>query len=182
MPGGGLLLPKNQKIMATIENEVVRFVAKIDLDPEDEAAFRQGLKDSEAECANLRDTIAATAEKMSQLRARGEESSEEFKTLESNLKDAKSELQAMTKQSEKYSSALGINQMSMKQLSAHAKQLRSALYSMSKEANPKLWEKYNKELVATEKRMKDVAFGVKGIKEPMLSFNKMLDNLKTTQE
>ena len=180
MPGGGLLLPKNQKIMATIENEVVRFVAKIDLDPEDEAAFRQGLKDSEAECANLRDTIAATAEKMSQLRARGEESSEEFKTLESNLKDAKSELQAMTKQSEKYSSALGINQMSMKQLSAHAKQLRSALYSMSKEANPKLWEKYNKELVATEKRMKDVAFGVKGIKEPMLSFNKMLDNLKTT--
>ncbi len=51
---------------------------------------------------------------------------------------------------------------------------------MSKEANPKLWEKYNKELVATEKRMKDVAFGVKGIKEPMLSFNKMLDNLKTT--
>ena len=28
MPDGGLLLPKNQKIMATIENEVVRFVAK----------------------------------------------------------------------------------------------------------------------------------------------------------
>ena len=133
--------------MATIENEVVRFVAKIDLDPEDEAAFRQGLKDSEAECANLRDTIASTAEKMSQLRARGEESSEEFKALESNLKDAKSELKAMTKQSEKYSSALGINQMSMKQLSIHAKQLRSALYSMSKEANPKLWEKYNKELI-----------------------------------
>ena len=179
MHGGGLLLPKNQKIMATIENEVVRFVAKIDLDPEDKAAFRQGLKDSEAECANLRDTIAATAEKMAQLRARGEESSDEFKALESNLKDAKSELKAMTKQSEKYSSALGINQMSMKQLSAHAKQLRSALYSMNKEANPKLWEKYNKELVATEKRMKDVAFGVKGIKEPLLSLNKIRDNLKT---
>lgn len=179
MHGSGLLLPKNQKIMATIENEVVRFVAKIDLDPEDEAAFRQGLKDSEAECANLRDTIAATAEKMAQLRARGEESSDEFKALESNLKDAKSELKAMTKQSEKYSSALGINQMSMKQLSAHAKQLRSALYSMNKEANPKLWEKYNKELVATEKRMKDVAFGVKGIKEPLLSLNKIRDNLKT---
>ena len=28
MHGSGLLLPKNQKIMATIENEVVRFVAK----------------------------------------------------------------------------------------------------------------------------------------------------------
>lgn len=179
MSGGSLLLPKNQKIMATIENEVVRFVAKIDLDPEDEAAFRKGLKDSEAECANLRDTIAATADKMAQLRACGEESSEEFKALESNLRDAKSELKAMTKQSEKYSSALGINQMSMKQLQTHAKQLRSALYSMSKEANPKLWEKYNKELVATEKRMKDVAFGVRGIKEPMLSFNKMLNNIKT---
>lgn len=179
MPGGGLFLPKNQNIMATIENEVVRFVAKIDLDPEDEAAFRQGLKDSEAECANLRDTIASTAEKMSQLRARGEESSEEFKALESNLKDAKSELKAMTKQSEKYSSALGINQMSMKQLQAHAKQLRSALYSMNKEANPKLWEKYNKELVATEKRMKDVAFGVKGIKEPLLSINKLKEQFST---
>ena len=179
MPDGGLLLPKNQKIMATIENEVVRFVAKIDLDPEDEAAFRQGLKDSEAECANLRDTIASTAEKMSQLRARGEESSEEFKALESNLKDAKSELKAMTKQSEKYSSALGINQMSMKQLSIHAKQLRSALYSMSKEANHKLWEKYNKELIKTEERMKDVSFGVKGIKEPMLSIKNILGKMKT---
>ena len=28
MHSGDLLLPKNQKIMATIENEVVRFVAK----------------------------------------------------------------------------------------------------------------------------------------------------------
>ena len=28
MHDGGLFLPKNQKIMATIENEVVRFVAK----------------------------------------------------------------------------------------------------------------------------------------------------------
>lgn len=162
-----------------IENEVVRFVAKIDLDPEDEAAFRQGLKESASQCAALRDTISETADKMAQLRAKGEENSEEFKNLEERLKSTRSELQSMTKQSEKYSSALGINQMSMKQLQSHAKQLRSALYSMSKDANPKLWEKYNKELVKTEQRIKDVQYGVKGIKEPILSFQKIVGNLKT---
>lgn len=162
-----------------IENEVVRFVAKIDLDPEDEAAFRQGLKDSEAQCAALRDTISSTAGKMSQLRARGEENSEEFKSLEDRLKSTRTELQNMTRQSEKYSSALGINQMSMKQLQNHARQLRSALYSMSKEANPELWKKYNRELVQTERRIQDVQYGVRGIREPMLSLRKTVENLKT---
>lgn len=162
-----------------IENEVVRFVAKIDLDPEDEAAFRQGLKESNAQCAALRDTISETADKMAQLRAKGEENSEEFKNLEERLKSTRSELQSMTKQSEKYSSALGINQMSMKQLQSHAKQLRSALYSMSKEANPELWKKYNRELVQTEKRVQEVQYGLKGIKEPLLSLRKTIDNLKT---
>lgn len=162
-----------------IENEVVRFVAKIDLDPEDEAAFRQGLKESNAQCAALRDTISETADKMAQLRAKGEENSEEFKNLEERLKSTRSELQSVTKQSEKYSSALGINQMSMKQLQSHAKQLRSALYSMSKEANPELWKKYNRELVQTEKRVQEVQYGLKGIKEPLLSLRKTIDNLKT---
>ena len=50
---------------------------------------------------------------------------------------------------------------------------------MSKEANPKLWEKYNKELIKTEERMKDVSFGVKGIKEPMLSIKNILGKMKT---
>lgn len=162
-----------------IENEVVRFVAKIDLDPEDEAAFRQGLKESNTQCAALRDTISETADKMAQLRAKGEENSEEFKNLEERLKSTRAELQSMTRQSEKYSSALGINQMSMKQLQSHAKQLRSALYSMSKEANPELWKKYNKELVRTEQRIKDVQYGVKGIKEPMLSFRKAIESFGT---
>lgn len=103
-----------------IEDEMVRFIAKIDLDPEDAAAFTKGLKDANDQCEYLRSTIADTAQKMVEMRARGEENSDEFKTLKSNLEDARNELKAVTKESEKYSSALGLNQMSMKQLQQHS--------------------------------------------------------------
>lgn len=162
-----------------IEDEMVRFIAKIDLDPEDAAAFTKGLKEANDQCEYLRGTIAETAQKMVEMRARGEENSDEFKTLKSNLEDARNELKAVTKESEKYSSALGLNQMSMKQLQQHSKQLRSALNSMSKEANPKLWEKYNNELVLTEKRMKEVRVGANEMKSPLQNlFGTLTDSFK----
>lgn len=166
-----------------IEDEMVRFIAKIDLDPEDAAAFTKGLKEANDQCEYLRSTIAETAQKMVEMRARGEENSDEFKALKSNLEDARNELKAVTKESEKYSSALGLNQMSMKQLQQHSKQLRSALNSMSKEANPKLWEKYNNELVLTEKRMKEVRAGTNEMKSPLQKlFGTLQDSFKVFQK
>ena len=69
-----------------IENEVVRFIAEVELDPQDAAAFSANLEKANAECEELRQTIAKTSAQMAQMRARGEENSEEYKKLTDTLK------------------------------------------------------------------------------------------------
>lgn len=142
-----------------VENEIVKFVAQMDLDPTTTANFTQGLKDAEARANELRSVIAETTNQMTKLRIEGKENSDEFKALEASLKSDTKALKEATKQADQYGKALGINQMSMKELQGHAKQLRSALNSMHKEADPKTWEKYQKELKATEARMKELKGG-----------------------
>lgn len=162
-----------------MENEIVRFVAQIDLDPKDSAEFTAGLKKAEAQCEDLRQAIAKTGGEMAKLRAEGKENSDEYKALVKSQKNYQNALKATSKEADSYSAALNLNQMSIKQLQSHAKNLRSALMNMHKEANPQLWKKYNKELIQTEKRLNDLQIGTKGIKEPMLSLNKMWANLQT---
>lgn len=71
----------------------------------------------------------------------------------------KSKLQNSSKEANKYASILGINSMTYNQLKNHASKLRKELNSLHKESDPELWEKYNNELLATEKRMKEVKAG-----------------------
>lgn len=163
----------------SVENEIVRFIAEIDLDPQDAAAFTANLKKANEDCETLRQTIAKTHSEMAVLRARGEESSEEYKDLSKTLAEAKNQLKEQTAAANKYAAALDKEKMSIKQLKEHAKQLRTALNTMHKDADPKLWKKYNKELIETEKRLDDLKIGVKGIKEPLLSARKIVANLKT---
>lgn len=158
--------------MANLENEIVRFVAQMELDPKDQASFVEGLKSSEQQCEALRKSISKTSNELVKLRAEGKGSTDEFKNLENQLKADNKALKDTTKEMNSYSAALGVNKMSMNQLQNHARQLRSALNSMSKEVNPQLWNKYNKELMATEKRMSEVTAGVRGIREPILSTKK----------
>ena len=60
-----------------VENEIVRFIAEIDLDPQDAAAFTANLKKADEDCEALRQTIAKTSMEMAAMRARGEENTEE---------------------------------------------------------------------------------------------------------
>ena len=64
-----------------VENEIVRFIAEIDLDPQDAAAFTANLQKANEDCEALRQTIAKTAQQMAVMRAKGEENSEEYKRL-----------------------------------------------------------------------------------------------------
>ncbi len=162
-----------------IENEIVRFIAEIDLDPQDAAKFQAELQKCEGVASGLRKEISDVGNQMAKMRAEGKETSEEYKKLADLQKNLTKNLKSTTKEMESYTSALGINKMSMNQLKSHASQLRKALNSMSKEANPQLWNKYNKELLQTEKRMEEVTAGAKGIKEPLLSWNKFKENAKT---
>ena len=145
-----------------IENEVVKFVAEINLDTQDKEAFTKALKDCNSHAATLRKTIAETEAAMAKLGAEGKKDSEEFKALGKVLNDTKAELKENTQEANKYASALGINQMTMNQLKGYAARLRKELNSLHKESDPEVWEKYNKELIATEKRMKEVQGGMKG--------------------
>ena len=162
-----------------IENEVVRFVAEIELDPQDKATFTKALQDANDSCDALRQSISDTANQMAKMRAEGKENSDEFKKLEKSLQANKDQLKESVKAANKYSSALDINNKSIKELRQYSNQLRSALNAMHKEANPQLWKKYNNELKRVEDRLKDLKIGSAGIKEPMLSMRKIFENMKT---
>ena len=116
---------------------------------------------------------------MAQMRARGEENSEEYKKLTETLKASHKQLKEQTKEANKYSAAMDKSKMSAKQLREHAKHLRSALDSMHKSANPALWDKYNKELIETEDRLAELKTGTKGVQQSFLSFDKIKDKIKT---
>lgn len=162
-----------------IENEIVRFVAEMKLDPQDAEKFTAGLKDAEARCEELRKEIDATTAQMARMRAEGKSDSEEFQKLAKQQKENLAALKASSKEANAYSSALKLNQMSIRQLQSHAKQLRSALNSMHKEANPQLWKKYRKELALTEGRLKDLKDDMNGFKEPMKSVKDFFGKFKT---
>ena len=40
-----------------IENEIVRFIAEMELDPQDQAKFVEGLRQAEEQCESLRKAI-----------------------------------------------------------------------------------------------------------------------------
>ena len=145
----------------SVSNEVVKFIAEIELDAQDKAAFTKALKDANDECATLRKEIARTETEIAKLAAAGKKDSDEFKKLGEQLNQTKDKLKASSKEANKYASALGVNQMTYNQLKAHASRLRKELNSLHKESDPRVWEKYNRELVATEKRMKEVQGGMK---------------------
>lgn len=142
-----------------IENEIVKFVAQMELDPQTTSEFTQGLKDADSRANELRETISRTTAELTKMRIEGKEGTDQFKALEAGLKADTKALRDAQSKAEQYGKALGINQMSIKELNNHAKNLRAALYSMHKEADPKTWEKYQRELKATEARMKELKGG-----------------------
>ncbi len=145
----------------SVSNEVVKFIAEIELDAQDKSAFTKALKDANDECATFRKEIARTETEMAKLAAAGKKDSDEFKKLGEQLNQTKDKLKASSKEANKYTSAIGVNQMTYNQLKAHASRLRKELNSLHKESDPRVWKKYNRELVTTEKRMKEVQGGMK---------------------
>lgn len=143
----------------SITNEIVKFIAGIELDPKDKEAFTKALKESNDICAAFRHEIAETEKEIEKLAKAGKKDSDEFKKLSSQLEITKSKLQSSSKEANKYASILGINSMSYNQLKNHASKLRKEINSLHKESDPEIWEKYNNELIATEARMKEVKAG-----------------------
>ena len=162
-----------------IENEIVRFIAEMDLDPQDVAKFTEGLRSAEEQCESLRKAISDTTNQMAKLKAEGKENTEEYENLSKTQKNYVSALKTVTKEADSYSASLNRNQMSINQLNKESQRLRTALRAMHKDANPQLWNKYNKELIATEDRLKELQIGAKSVQEPILSLKNIFANFKT---
>ena len=155
----------------SVQNEVVKFIAEIELDAQDKENFLQGLKECDKECSDLRDGILHLQNSLTKLRTEGKENTKEFKDLQDALASKTKTLKETTKQADKYSSALGASRMSMNQLKKHAKELQTAMNNMHKESNPEQWAKYEKELKLVNDRIKDLKTGsdkAKGAISPML--------------
>ena len=157
--------------MGKLENEIVKFIAEVELDPQTAAQYQQNLADTEKHNEALRKSISETVRKMEEMRAQGKQNTEEFKRLQASLDADVKALKESTKQSDKYAAALGVQAMSMTQLQQRAKLLRKELNAVHKETNPQLWEKYHKELQVVEKRMAELKGGT-------TSFGKAFSGLK----
>ena len=153
-----------------VENEIVRFVAEMELDPQDVANFTEGLRSAEEQCESLRKAISDTTNQMTKLKAEGKDNTDEYAKLAKTQENYVKALKTSTKEANSYAAALNLNQMSIKQLRQHANQLRTALNSMHKDANPQLWNKYNSELIATNKRLGEMKIGVEQTKGGFKSF------------
>ncbi len=157
--------------MGKLENEIVKFIAEVELDPQTAAQYQQNLADTEKHNEALRKSISETVRKMEEMRAQGKQNTEEFKRLQASLDADVKALKESTKQSDKYAAALGVQAMSMTQLQQRAKLLRKEMNAVHKETNPQLWEKYHKELQVVEKRMAELKGGTD-------SFGKAFSGLK----
>ena len=142
-----------------IENEIVKFSAQIQMDEQAAAAVQKAFSDTNSRCQELRDAISKTNEEMMRLRLEGKEDTDQFKALEASLKADTKALRESSKEADKYAAKLGLSQMSMKQLQERSKALKKELATMHKEADPKRWNQYQKELKATEDRIKELKGG-----------------------
>ena len=75
-----------------IENEIVRFIAEMELDPQDQAKFVEGLKKAEDQCESLRKAISDTGNEMAKMKAEGKDNTAEYEKLSKQLKNYNSAL------------------------------------------------------------------------------------------
>ena len=142
-----------------IENEIVKFTAQIEMDQATAQRVQKAFSDTTARVGELRDRIKSASEQLLKMRMEGKENDAQFKALEASIAADVKALKAAEQSANQYAAALGVNQMSMKQLRTHAKQLRGELSSMHKDADPKRWQKYAQELKATEARIDELGGG-----------------------
>ena len=82
-----------------IENEIVRFIAEMELDPQDQSKFVECLSQAEEQCESLRKAISDTGNEMAKMKAEGKENTAEYERLSKQLKNYNAALKTTTKES-----------------------------------------------------------------------------------
>lgn len=145
----------------SIQNEVFKFVAEIELDEKTTNEFTAALKTANDHCDELRQTIAKNQKDLMKLSAAGKENTDEFKALKKELAENTANLKKSSEQANKYASALGVNKMTANQLKGYIKRLKTEMDSLHKDVDPNHWNKYNDRLKAAQRRMEELEGGIK---------------------
>ena len=140
----------------SLENELVHFTAKVDLDEATAKQVRDAFDSIQQKADETRRRIEESNAALMKMRMEGKENTAEFKALEASINADVKALKKLTKDGDAYAKQLGVQKMSLKQLKEHAKQLRKEMDGMH---DSKRLAAYQKELKATEDRIKELGGG-----------------------
>lgn len=140
----------------SLENELVHFTAKVDLDEATAKQVQDAFDSIQQKADETRRRIEESNAALMKMRMEGKENTAAFKALEASINADVKALKKLTKDGDAYAKQLGVQKMSLKQLKEHAKQLRKEMDGMH---DSKRLAAYQKELKATEDRIKELGGG-----------------------
>ena len=168
--------------MSFSSEEIARI--HVEINSGDIPDFSEKMRDAAKSVSQLQEEIQQTQKDLGILAARGDQNSDNFKTmqghlskLQTQLKNTNKEMKYYTesidinlmssnnKEMKYYTESIDINLMSSNQLNARSKVLANTLNSLSKEAEPDRWNELNDELIKVRRRMDEVRVGTLGVSQ-----------------
>lgn len=129
--------------------------------------FSEKMRDAAKSVSQLQEEIQQTQKDLGILAARGDQNSDNFKTMQGHLSKLQTQLKNTNKEMKFYTESIDINLMSSNQLNARSKVLANTLNALSKEAEPDRWNELNDELIKVRRRMDEVRVGTLGVSDSM---------------
>ena len=130
--------------MSFSSEEIARI--HVEINSGDIPDFSEKMRDAAKSVSRLQEEIQQTQKDLGILAARGDQNSDNFKTMQGHLSKLQTQLKNTNKEIKFYTD----NLMSSNQLNARSKVLANTLNALSKEAEPDRWNELNDELIRCE--------------------------------
>lgn len=151
--------------MSFSSEEIARI--HVEINSGDIPDFSEKMRDAAKSVSRLQEEIQQTQKDLGILAARGDQNSDNFKTMQGYLSKLQTQLKNTNKEIKFYTESIDINLMSSNQLNARSKVLANTLNALSKEAEPDRWNELNDELIKVRRRMDEVRVGTLGVSDSM---------------
>ena len=151
--------------MSFSSEEIARI--HVEINSGDIPDFSEKMRDAAKSVSRLQEEIQQTQKDLGILAARGDQNSDNFKTMQGHLSKLQTQLKNTNKEMKYYTESIDINLMSSNQLNARSKVLANTLNALSKEAEPDRWNELNDELIKVRRRMDEVRVGTLGVSDCM---------------
>lgn len=151
--------------MSFSSEEIARI--HVEINSGDIPDFSEKMRDAAKSVSQLQEEIQQTQKDLGILAARGDQNSDNFKTMQGHLSKLQTQLKNTNKEMKYYTESIDINLMSSNQLNARSKVLANTLNALSKEAEPDRWNELNDELIKVRRRMDEVRVGTLGVSDSM---------------